>query len=227
MQIAALRRLDAPLQTRDLPVMTVNHYEDMTAALNDQTDAAIWSRIIPSPVLAWINSLPADQLPSARIVLSPEHVSHAMGEIFEAHSLAPCAALDWLKADVETLAREVSQAAKTPMVRLRLDPIFNDACVKMHIDNVFARLICTYRGPGTELGLDAGDGPTLASVSPGMPIYMKGKLWVDHDLVGLTHRSPPILGTGLVRWLVVLEGCRKEDIYPAYDQIYEVPARIR
>ena len=227
MQTAALRRLEAPLQTQDLPVMTVNHPTDITAALDDQIDAAIWSRNIPTPVLAWINALPADQLPSARIVLPPEHVSRCMSEVFETRGIAPCAALEWLKADVETLASEVSRAPRTCLVRLRLDPIFNDACVKMHIDNVFARLICTYRGPGTELGLEAGDGPTLASVSPGMPIYMKGKQWTDHELVGLTHRSPPILGTGLVRWLIVLEGCRKEDIYPAYDQIYEVPASIR
>ena len=227
MLIAPLHRLHAPRQTLGLPVSTVADLEDLTAALNPQTDAAIWSRALPAPVHDWINALPAEQLPSARVVLTPEQVSLCMAEIFEAHHIATCAALAWLMKDIETLAFEVQQDAKTPLVRLRLDPIFDDACSKMHIDNVFARLICTYRGPGTELGLSIGDGPTLASVATGMPIYMKGKQWTDHDLVGLTHRSPPIKGSGLVRWLVVLEGCRKEDIYPAYDRIYEGPKRIR
>ena len=40
---------------------------------------------------------------------------------------------------------------KAPFMRLRLDVLYN-ACSRFHTDAITARLICTYRGTGTNMG---------------------------------------------------------------------------
>ena len=108
----------------------------------------------------------------------------------------------------------------TPLVRLRLEPIFDDACSKFHIDNVMARLICTYSGPGTELGLETTDPESTTRVATGTPILLKGKRWPGPIYPVLRHRSPRISGTGEARLVLVLEGCTETEIFMQYDQIY-------
>ncbi|MEO1304215.1 MAG: DUF1826 domain-containing protein [Pseudomonadota bacterium] len=205
----------------DLPLKTVNRADQIATALHRATDAAIWSRTVPAGVHAWINELAAEMLPARRSVLSPDQVAACMRDAFQDVGVLLSPALRWIAEDAQALASHVARAANTPLVRMRLDPISNNACRLMHVDNIFARLICTYRGPGTELGLQSGDSPAMAQVPTGLPIYLKGKQWPGADLAGLNHRSPPIEGTGLTRWVLVLEGCRKEDIYPIYDEVYE------
>jgi len=95
----------------------------------------------------------------------------------------------------------------TTYLRLRLDVITGDACRRFHVDTLTARLICTYRGTGTQYGVSPdGEAPKqVSTVSTGTPIILRGKLWPEQPASGLLHRSPPIEGSGETRFLLVLD----------------------
>ena len=204
-----------------LPVVHVSNVQDMSAALAPDADAVIWNRAVPQAVHDWLGHLPADRLPAGRVVLMPDQVSNCLADLFSAQGVSASAALDWLRADATLLARVVAELVNTRLVRLRLEPVFDNACSKLHIDNVVARLICTYRGPGTVLGLETEVESAAQKVPTGLPVLLKGKQWPSAQAPKLHHRSPAILGSGRSRLMLVLEGCTENDIFPAYDEIYQ------
>ena len=75
------------------------------------------------------------------------------------------------------------------------------------VDAVTSRLICTYRGTGTQYGIASdGEDPQRVFTAPTcMPIVLRGTLWPEDPPSGLRHRSPPIAGTGETRLLLVLD----------------------
>ena len=70
-----------------------------------------------------------------------------------------------------------------------------------------ARLICTYRGTGTQYGQSRnGDDPKrVFTVPTGSAVLLRGSLWPQNPDAGLVHRSPPIEGTGETRLVLVLD----------------------
>jgi hypothetical protein len=92
-------------------------------------------------------------------------------------------------------------------LRLRLDVVTTNACRKFHIDALMARLVCTYRGSGTQYGIsvDGADPARVFQVQTGSPILLRGTLWPQDPPSGLLHRSPPIEGTGESRLVLVLD----------------------
>lgn len=107
-------------------------------------------------------------------------------------------------AAVATLFGDIMQARH---LRLRFDVIASTACRKFHIDTVTSRLICTYRGTGTQYGFPTSDGePTeIFTVATGAPVLLRGRLWPERPDAGLRHRSPPIEGTDETRLVLVLD----------------------
>ena len=110
-------------------------------------------------------------------------------------------------ADAESLAKEFASLMQAPYLRLRFDVITTNACRRFHIDAVTARLVCTYRGTGTQYGIstDGNDPARVFTVPTGSPIVLRGTLWPEHPKSGLLHRSPPIEGTGETRCVLVLD----------------------
>lgn len=94
-----------------------------------------------------------------------------------------------------------------PYVRLRLSRVTANACSKFHIDAITARLVCTYRGTGTQYGIshDGGGPKRMFTVPTGSPILLRGTLWPESPRSGLLHRSPPIEGSGETRLVLVLD----------------------
>ena len=92
-------------------------------------------------------------------------------------------------------------------LRLRLDAVTTNACRKFHIDAVTARLVCTYRGTGTQYGISTeGHEPRrVFTTQTDAPIVLRGTLWPAEPSSGLLHRSPPIEGTGETRLVLVLD----------------------
>ena len=109
--------------------------------------------------------------------------------------------------DVAAMADLFTGVLDAPYLRLRLDVISTDACRKFHIDAIRARLICTYRGSGTQYGISTdGHAPrSVFAVPTGSPMIMRGTLWPETPKSGLLHRSPPIEGTGETRLVLVLD----------------------
>lgn len=206
-----------------LPVKTVSSLQHMDTIYAPNVDAVIWTRKLPETVEQWLGTIPHEQLPEGRFVLKPADVSSCMEMLFCTAGIEPCLAQTWLSNDMSELAHLVSEAMDAPQVRLRLEAVSDNACSKFHIDTVVSRLICTYRGPGTQVGVTKeGEDPIdIQTVATGMPILLKGKLWPKASDLTLRHRSPPIADTGLSRLVLVLEGVTSETrtITP-YDQIF-------
>lgn len=121
--------------------------------------------------------------------------------------LAPCPGRAALARDVERLARALGEVVETRALCVRLDVVTTDACRRFHLDRIPARLLCTYRGRGTEYGLARGDRSveTLSCMSAGDVGLLRGSLWPGREETVLLHRSPPIEGTGEARLLLTLD----------------------
>ncbi len=170
--------------------------------------AALWTRTLPSDVEAWLTTLDPDLLPDGRVVLTADQVAETLTYLFDEVGTPKGAERTWLEQDMADLAARFMRLMICPAVRLRLDVVATNACRKFHMDAIRARLICTYRGTGTQFGLSvAGAEPERIQTTPlGAPILLKGTLWPsDQGDTRLLHRSPPIEGTGETRLLLVLD----------------------
>ena len=179
----------------------------LRAFLQPGCAAAIWRRQTPPDVQEWIDSLSPNNLPRGRVILRPQAVAATVGHLCELSRLPVSAERDWLQDDITLLAETFSELMQARFLRLRLDVVNTNACRKFHIDAITARLVCTYRGTGTQYGIstDGDDPKRVFSVQTGAPILLRGTLWPEQPPTGLLHRSPPIEGTGETRLLLVLD----------------------
>lgn len=181
--------------------------EDLTVFLKPGCAAAIWRRHPKTGFQQWIDSLVPALLPEGRIVVRPDAVKTAVTEMCGVAGTPACPERAQLIDDIADLSDIFATLMKTPYVRLRLQPVTSNACRKFHIDAIRARMICTYRGQGTQYGIstDGRDPARIFSVATGAPVLLRGTLWPEHPASGLLHRSPPIEGTGETRLLLVLD----------------------
>lgn len=167
--------------------------------------AAIWQREPLPAFQSWVDALQEHELPRARIIVRPTDVQQAMTDLCDIHALAPCDARTMLIDDIASLSHIFCQVMDAPFVRLRLDVIKTNACRKFHTDELTARLICTYRGTGTQYGVSANgtDPEDIRTASTGSAIVLRGHQWPA--TTALLHRSPPIEGSGETRLVLVLD----------------------
>ena len=184
-----------------------NSAEGLSAIHHPGCAAAIWRRGMPPEVSETLASIGPDSLPSTRIILPPNSIRDAVDTACEGTEPDHRAALDWLSDDIAAMAEYFTRLMHPPYLRLRLEVITNNACRRFHIDAVTARLICTYRGTGTQYGIstDGAEPKRVFTVPTGAPIILRGTEWPSEPASGLLHRSPPIDGTGETRLLLVLD----------------------
>ena len=168
---------------------------------------AIWQRQLDPDLGAWLEGLDPDQLPRARIILPPERVRAALAQVCEISQTPKGPECRKLIDDAAALADRFSAIMKAPYLRLRFDVVTTNACRRFHVDGVTVRLICTYRGTGTQYGVQTGtEAPEpVLTVPTGAPMVLRGTLWPEDPPSGLVHRSPPIEGTGETRSVLVLD----------------------
>lgn len=189
------------------PILSVDSLKDLDAIFDDAVDAVIWGRKAPPVVLTALKALPAHEVENGRFCASVSRVGDCVAGLFDEWGWGAGAAQNWVADDVEALAGRMAQILSVSQVFLRVELVRDDACRKFHRDTVRARLICTYSGPGTELGI-AEDGEPLrriGAVATGSPVLLKGKRWPGSTRRAIMHRSPPIEGTGGSRLVVVLD----------------------
>lgn len=179
--------------------------------------AVIWQRNPLQGFQDWLDSQPTEYLPQARVVLPVDAVHSALTEIVGRSGLPNSAERTLLIDDIAALADIFSAVLQSAYVRLHLKVITTDACQKFHIDGVTARLICTYRGVGTQYGISTdGEEPKRVFSTPtGSPIVLRGTLWPDLPKSGLLHRSPPIADTGKTRLVLVVDPVTEPSSEPA------------
>ncbi|MEM9636545.1 MAG: DUF1826 domain-containing protein [Pseudomonadota bacterium] len=169
--------------------------------------AAIWRRQTPPEVQKWLDTLDPTMLPRGRVILPTDAVSDTLGHLCDVSALPEGPERDWLCDDIASLANMFAGLMQTRYLRLRLDVVTTNACRKFHIDAIMARLVCTYRGTGTQYGVstDGTDPKRVFTVQTGAPILLRGTLWPAEPPSGLLHRSPPIEGTGETRLVLVVD----------------------
>lgn len=169
--------------------------------------AAIWRRQPPAEFRDWIEGLAPELLPSMREIMAPADVADAVTEACDDADTPASPARDWLVADIASLAACFADLVSAPYLRVRLDVVTSNSCRKFHIDAVTSRLICTYRGTGTQYGVspDGAEPRRVFTAPTGAPFLLRGTLWPAEPRSGLLHRSPPIAGTGETRLLLVLD----------------------
>jgi len=181
--------------------------EGLSAIHRPGCAAAIWRRQPLPGFQSWIDALDPDVLPRARVILRPDAVRDTASEVCDASDTPAGPERDRLVDDIAALADIFARVIRARWLRLRLDVVTTNACRKFHIDAVTARLVCTYRGTGTQYGIstDGAEPRRIFTVPTGAPILLRGTLWTERPRSGLLHRSPPIEGTGEMRAVLVLD----------------------
>ena len=197
----------AKIPTKLSAVVSIdNKIDGLYAIRKPSVPAVIWRRKPVSKFQTWIDSLSDEQLPSARISLPLNAISEALTEVMQISGTPACVQREMLVDDITALANVFAEINRTKFLRLRLEAITGNACSKFHIDAVTTRLVCTYRGPGTQycFSADGTDLSNIFDVPTSSPIVMRGTLWPNKERSGFLHRSPPIEGSGKTRLLLVL-----------------------
>ncbi|MCE8009635.1 DUF1826 domain-containing protein [Aestuariivita sp.] len=188
-------------------VAVADRPDDLTAFLKPGCAAAIWRRRPEPGFQSWVDALGPANLPQGRIVLRPDNVHQALSQLCKCADTPEGVEQDWLIDDATALARLFADLMSARYLRLRLQAVTTNACRKFHIDAIKARLVCTYRGVGTQYGMstDGHDPKRVFTVPTGAPILLRGTLWPSSPPSGLLHRSPPMEGTGETRLVFVVD----------------------
>lgn len=170
-----------------------------------QSALVVWQRRLDTDLAHWVDDLDASALPDCRFVAPQRKIPEAVEAACA--GLPECEARTALIDDIAALIDRFSEVMAAPILRVRLDAIDGDACRRFHQDAVSARMLCTYRGPGTEWGhADPGATPNaIRSLARGHVAIAKGSNWPGAPSHRLLHRSPPIGGSGLARLLLVVD----------------------
>lgn len=174
--------------------------------------AAIWQRSLNPVFRTWLDTLPPAKLPQLREIVPAAQAGRAVSTAFEAAGVGPGAGRTMLCDDVQARVGCVARILGVQQIALRLDVVRGDACTRFHVDFVPARLLCTYRGQGTEYGISGSDGDPadIQRMQPGWVGLFRGQQWPSPEPCGLVHRSPPIGGTGETRLLLVVDVAEPE-----------------
>ncbi|MHA3979375.1 DUF1826 domain-containing protein [Halovulum sp. GXIMD14794] len=174
--------------------------------------AAVWQRNLPPVFSAWLAALPQGRLPALREIVDLGEVATKVRSVC-AKDGDSSVGLDLLAQDVSALARHFSEITGQELMHLRLDVVRGNACHRFHTDYVPLRMLCTYRGSGTQFGPAGEDGnpSTVDQMRAGDVGLFRGRLWPGDVPCGLLHRSPPIEGTGEIRLLLAIDPPREDD----------------
>lgn len=170
------------------------------------TGAAVWERTLPPDVAAALDAAAPSTLPTCRAVLAPDAVAEAVAAAGRAAG-TPAAALAFLAADAAALARRFAGLVAVARLEVRLAVVREAACPRWHADAVRARLLCTYRGAGTQVGPAGADRtPVRAESLPrGAVAVLRGSAWPGAERTALVHRSPAVADETAARLLLVLD----------------------
>ncbi|MEO9895056.1 MAG: DUF1826 domain-containing protein [Paracoccaceae bacterium] len=195
------------VQEAAIGVAVTDEQQNLTAFLHPGCAAAIWRRQPTQDFQDWVNALDPSLLPQGRISVPRDAVRSAITDMCEASRTPLCHQRTQLIDDITNLANSFSELMKASYLRLRLQVITSNACRRFHVDAITARLVCTYRGTGTQYGIstDGNEPVRVFTVPTHAPILLRGTQWPETPCTGLLHRSPPIEGTGETRFVVVID----------------------
>ena len=155
-----------------------------------------------------------------RCTTSLDAFDNDVARLLEQQDLDPSAFSHW-RNDLRRLADLYFKLSDDRDVTVRLVTTDEDDCRRYHVDRTHLRLLCTYRGLGTEwLTNEQVDRMAQATGAPNEKIIrfgepsqfapfwvgiLKGDAYPGNAGAGLVHRSPPIKSSGLTRVLFCLD----------------------
>lgn len=114
----------------------------------------------------------------------------------------PAGIADALAEDISQLAAVHRRLTGSAVIKVRLDVIETDACRRFHADYVTLRMLCTYRGAGTQW-CRATEPGVVHELAAGTVGIFKGRVAMADPTI--LHRSPPLEIPGGQRLLLVLD----------------------
>ncbi len=188
-------------------VHTVDDTSSLSIFMKPIYPAVIWNRAISAKIQSWFDKIDPNLMPNFREILHKDEFKVTIEQVFEKSLLPQEEEIKWLMKDIINLANVFSDLMKVKFVRLRFDTVSTNSCRKFHVDAVTGRLICTYRGTGTQYGisLDHDDPEEIYATPTGSPILLRGTLWSENPCLGILHRSPPIEGSEETRFVLVID----------------------
>jgi hypothetical protein len=202
--------LAAALQTEVAPPIT---HRDLIRDL-DLVDPSLilWrrpERYALQPLLRYYERAEAaGDINSALVSMIVEVGQRRIADLLPPAPKRPIAARSAFAAELRRLIGLFAGIAETTVVRVKLEVEREDRCRYFHTDRVGLRLLCTYRGPGTEwvpddfverAALGRGDNAAIVPdphrverLAPFWVGLFKGDLHPDCPGGGCIHRSPPI-----------------------------------
>ena len=188
--------------------------------VNPTVNLCLWQRPAQPAVIRELSSLQASDLPDVRCPTSLDSFDDDVSTLLQQQGLDPLAFTIW-RADIRRLADFYFSVSENRDVTLRLVTTEEDDCRRFHVDRTHLRLLCTYRGLGTEwLTNEQVDRLAQSTGAPNEDIIrfgepsqfepfwvgvMKGDAYPGNAGQGLVHRSPPIAGSGQTRVLFCLD----------------------
>jgi hypothetical protein len=202
------------------PHATGSQSDVLGRILDPGVNLGLWQRSPQTAIARELSTLQATHLPDVRCPTSPDSFDTDVIALMRKRGLDPLDFKNW-RADLGRLADLYFSVSQDSPVTIRLVATENDDCRRFHVDRTHLRLLCTYRGPGTEWLTDAqvdrvaqSNGATNDGIirfgepSQFEPFWvgiLKGDAYPGNAGLGLVHRSPTIAGTGQTRVLFCLD----------------------
>jgi Protein of unknown function (DUF1826) len=187
--------------------------------INDaDCDLAVWIRRAPAAAKRFVRFCPPALLPDVTFNVGPGDDVRA--PILVATTWPDKHAFAFAN-DVAMLADAFRAATGAKHLRIRVERVIHDGCRLFHVDRVKVRLVCTYRGAGTEWlternlmreGLKKGSNDAMVRhksqvrhMRSWAVALLKGELANGTADAGVVHRSPPVTNAFLARLVVVID----------------------
>lgn len=168
----------------------------------------IWDRPVLPAIGLELENVGADAFPDVRARVHSGKVRDGLAALISAQGYDALSAFPGWLDNMTRLSEVFFDFAGHRPVTVRLETLARTGCPRFHVDHSYLRLVCTYRGPGTEWLDDAQvDRAAQASGAPNeaivrfghprcMPTFavglMKGYGYPGCADAGLVHRSPAV-----------------------------------
>ena len=202
------------------PHVAGNQPDVLRQILDPTVNLSLWQRPAQTAINRELSTLQAVHLPDVRCPTSLDSFDDDVSALLTQQGLDPLVFKN-LRVDLCRLADLYFSVSEGRDVTLRLVTTDDDDCRRFHVDRTNLRLLCTYRGPGTEWLTEAQvDRVAQASGAPNDRIVrfgdpaqfepfwvgiLKGDAYPGNAGHGLVHRSPSIAGSGQIRVLFCLD----------------------
>lgn len=202
-------------------VALANDAGELAAITHPERNLAIWPRELAPPLRAALADPRFDQPLHLRRDLQAARLAVELDDAVARLELASFGAALALREDFWMLARAFFVFCGVGRARLSLDRVEDGMCRAFHADQYRLRLICTYRGAGTEWLADSdvrrnmlscGDpdaryepNAQIHRLQPGWVAVLKGEGYPGAEGRGIVHRSPQPRDGDLPRILVRLD----------------------